>query len=62
MRQDLNAGLETAVVVSDGASRADRLISVVAENNRWAIKHGEGYLGFVASFEDALSIARQLSN
>ncbi len=36
-------------------------LSVVFEGRRWAIKHGDGYLGFADTQAEALALMRFLS-
>ena len=36
-------------------------LSVVFERRRWAIKHGDGYLGFADTQAEALALMRFLS-
>ena len=52
------------VVLSAGKALASATydITIVAEGGRWAVKHGSGYLGFVASFPEALALREVLES
>lgn len=43
--------------VSQGWTRA---ITIAPAGPRWAIKHGDGYLGYVPTLDEAVVIARAL--
>lgn len=41
--------------------QAAGLLHIAQEGRRWAIKHGQGYLGFVATLDEAVRLLRVLS-
>lgn len=47
--------------VPPGGSLRPARLSVTPEGNRWAVRHGGGYLGLVSSEAEAWAIVRAIS-